>query len=62
MNGKIIEIKIRPIKGRDPLSGVKLKDFEIFLEKYAEEIVQKWVDYFVFHKDVKFEKINTKIK
>ena len=62
VNGKIIEIKIKPIKGSKPLTGVKLKDFENFLENYAERIVQKWIDYFVFHKDIKFEKINTRIK
>jgi hypothetical protein len=25
-------------------------------------IVQKWIDYFVYHKDIEFEKINTRIK
>lgn len=27
-----------------------------------EKIVEKWVDYFVYHKDIKFERINKKIK
>jgi hypothetical protein len=45
-----------------PLTGCKLKDFEVFLEKYAEKIVQKWIDYFVYHKDIEFEKINSRIK
>ena len=61
VNGQI-EIKIRPIKGLRPLTGAKLKDFEDFLEQYSDKIVQKWIDYFVYHKDVEFEKINTKIK
>ncbi len=25
-------------------------------------LVQKWIDYFVYHKDIEFEKINTRIK
>jgi hypothetical protein len=62
VNGKVIEIKIRSIKGLRPLIGNKLKDFEDFLEIYSEQIVQKWIDYFVYHKDVEFEKINTRIK
>lgn len=62
VDGKIVEIKIKLVKGMKPLSGSKLKDFEDFLEKYAEKIVQKWVDYFVYHKNVEFEKINTRIK
>ncbi len=62
VDGKIIEIKIKSIKGYSPLTGPKLRDFEDFLEAYSDQIVQKWIDYFVFHKDVEFEKINTRIK
>lgn len=62
VNGKITEIKIKPIKGYRPLTGSKLKDFKDFLEAYSDQIVQKWIDYFVYHKDVEFEKINKRIK
>ena len=62
VNGKITKIKIKPIKGYRPLTGSKLKDFEDFLEAYSDQIVQKWIDYFVYHKDVEFEKINKRIK
>ena len=62
VNGLIVEIKIKPIRGFHPLTGSKLKDFEVFLENYADKIVQKWVDYFVYHKDIEFERINTRIK
>lgn len=62
VGGQIIEIRIKPIKGYKPLTGAKLKDFEDFLEVYADKIVQKWIDYFVLHKDIEFEKINTRIK
>ena len=62
VDGKIVEIKIKAIKGLRPLAGSKLKDFEDFLEKYADKIIQKWIDYFVYHKDIEFEKINTRIK
>jgi hypothetical protein len=62
VDGRIVEIKIKQIKGLRPLTGSKLKDFEVFLEKYSDRIVQKWIDYFVYHKDIEFEKINTRIK
>jgi len=62
VNGKVVEIKIKPIKGSKPLTGTKLKEFEEFLEVYADKIVQKWIDYFVYHKNIEFEKINTRIK
>lgn len=61
INGKVSEIRIKLVKDRKPLRGSKLKDFEKFLEAYANKIVEKWVDYFVYHKDVEFEKI-TKLK
>ena len=62
VEGKIIEIKLKMVKGARPLSGTKLKDFEIFLEEYADKIVEKWIDYFVYHKSIEFERINTRIK
>lgn len=62
VEGKIVEIKIKQIKGLKPLTGNKLNDFKDFLEKYADEIVKKWIDYFVFHKNIEFEKIQTRIK
>jgi hypothetical protein len=62
IDGKITEIKIKEVKGRLPLTGKKLKDFEDFLQKYANKVVEKWIDYFVYHKDVEFEKINICIK
>lgn len=61
VDGEIVEIKIKLVKGRSPLTGSNLKDFEVFLEKYADKIVEKWVDYFVYHKNIEFEKINTRI-
>ena len=62
VDGEIVEIKIKTIKGFKPLTGSKLKDFEEFLEIYADKIVQKWIDYFVYHKNVEFEKNNTRLK
>ena len=62
VDGKIVEIKIKAVKGSRPLVGSKLKDFEDFLEIYSDRIVQKWIDYFVYHKDIEFDKINTRIK
>ena len=39
----------------------KLKDFETFLKVYSEKIVEKWIAYFVYHKEVSFEKITKKL-
>lgn len=62
VDGKISEIRIKLVRGKKPLTGAKLKDFKDFLDVYGDKIVQKWIDYFVYHKEVKFEKISTKLK
>ncbi len=62
IDGIISEIKIKMIKGSMPLIGKDLKDFEIFLENYADKIVEKWINYFIYHKDIEFEKITKRIK
>ena len=61
-DGIIYEIKISNIKGIKPLKGKDLINFKEFLTVYSEKIVEKWIDYFVYHKDIKFERINKKIK
>jgi DNA repair exonuclease SbcCD nuclease subunit len=62
IDGIITEVKITEVKGKKPIIGNDLKNFEIFLENYSEKVVQKWVDYFVYHKDIKFEKITKKLR
>lgn len=62
VNGIVSEIRITSSKGSKPLVGRDLKDFEIFLEHYADKIIEKWINYFVYHKDVVFEKISKKIR
>ena len=58
VDGQITEIIIKSVTGKRPLTGAKLKDFKQFVQVYADQIVQKWIDYFVYHKDVLFEQIN----
>jgi hypothetical protein len=62
IDGKVEEIRIKHLGSVKPLQGEKLKDFKDFLEIYAEQIVLKWIDYFIFHKKVSFDRINKRIK
>jgi hypothetical protein len=61
LNGEITEIKLSAVKGRKSLKSGDLRDFKLFLSNYSEKIVEKWVDFFVYHKNVSFEKITTKL-
>jgi hypothetical protein len=61
-NGKVVEIIIKPVKGRAPLTTKELKYFEEFVEGYSDKIVQKWIDYFVLHKKISCEHIERAIE
>jgi hypothetical protein len=62
IDGIISEIKLKNVKGANPLTGKDLKDFQVFLDNFAEKIVKKWIDYFVYHKNVEFERITKRLK
>ena len=61
-DGKVSTIRFDKVKGHKPLDGNELKDFEIFVRSYADEIVRKRIDYFILHKKVGFERITRRIK
>jgi hypothetical protein len=61
VNGEITEIRIKEVKGKMPLKGAKLNDFKKFLKNYSQQIVAKWVDYFIYHKNIVFEKVETRL-
>lgn len=61
IDGEIKDIRISVVRGRRPLEGNVLRDFETLVRHFADEIVQKWIDYFVYHKHVSAVKIQRKI-
>jgi len=61
VDGVIQGIQISRVQGRRPLEGNPLNDFEALVRHFADDIVKKWVDYFVYHKHVSPEKIQRKI-
>ncbi len=61
-NGRIIRIEFGKVAGKRPLTGQKLKDFETLVNAKANEIVQRWTDFFVHNVRSKPEIINRKIK
>lgn len=60
--GKVVEIRIKAVRGRKPLQQPYLSDFEKVVTQYADEIVQKWIDFFVLGKQIKLKKIKRRIK
>ena len=62
VDGKVEEIRIGRVPGRKPLGPAQLRDFQLVVEQYAEEIVQKWIDYFILHRQVSSENITRRIR
>jgi hypothetical protein len=61
-DGQIVDIIYTPVRGRRPLDGTQLQDFQTLVRHHAADIVQKWIDYFVLHRQVRPEVITRRIK
>ncbi len=62
VDGKIIDVYIGSVKGKRPLPKKELKEFTNFVDKFKNDIVQKWIDYFILHKSVECIRIEGKVK
>ena len=60
-NGKFKEILIKNVAGKDPLDGKNLKKFRKVVEIYRDDIVRKWIDFFVYNIEISPEKITKKL-
>ena len=60
-NGRVVDIIYLLVRGRRPLEGVQLQDFQTLVSHNADEIVQKWIDYFVLHRHVQPQVITRRI-
>jgi hypothetical protein len=49
------------VKGKEPLDPANLKKFRKVVELYRDDIVRKWIDFFVYNIEIKPEKITKKI-
>ena len=61
-DGRVVDIIYSPVRGRRPLEGAQLHDFQTLVSDRAGEIVQKWIDYFVLHRRIQPEIITRRIK
>ena len=61
-NGRVVRVEISNIPGKRPLEGQKLKQFETFVEAKADEIVERWINFFVHNIRTKPENITRRLK
>jgi hypothetical protein len=60
-DGKFVEIRIRSVSGKKPLDKTNEKKFKKLVELYRDDIVRKWIDFFIYNVEVNCEKITTKL-
>ena len=60
-NGVIQGIKVQNVLGKSPLPAAQTKHFKKLVTVLADEIVQSWVNYFVYHKKLVAKKIAGKL-
>ena len=62
INGVVHEISYTAVTGRSPLELNEMRFFQELVTVKAEEIVQKWIDFFVLHKSITSERITRRLK
>ncbi len=60
-DGVVQGIKLQTVLGKKPLPTAQAKDFKKLATVLADEIVQNWVNYFVYHKKIVIKKIAGKL-
>ena len=60
-DGKIARIRYVAVGNVPPLSGKSQKDFKVLVSAKADDIVKKWVDFFVLKKAVKTVRITKRL-
>ena len=60
-NGLFKEVILRTVKGKSPLDIQNEKKFKLFVEHFREDIVDKWINFFVYNKEIKTEIITKKV-
>ena len=62
LDGMVTEIHYANVSGRAPLTASESRYFAEIVSVRADEIVAKWIDFFVLHKPVKPETITRRLK
>lgn len=60
-NGEFKEVRLQDVKGKLPLDVKNQKRFIEFVSIYREEIIHKWLAFFVYNKEISCEIITKKI-
>ena len=62
LNGAVAEIRYSEVAGRAPLQFREMNYFQELVSARANDIVQKWIDFFVLHKPIKPERLTARLQ
>jgi hypothetical protein len=62
VDGSVSEIRYTNTQGRAPLQSTELRFFQEVVASKADDIVRKWIDFFVLHKSISSERITRRLK
>ena len=59
IDGNVVSIRFADVVGKGPLPTAQYKRFKRLVESKSQEIVSKWMDYFVLNKEITTEVITS---
>ena len=62
LNGVVSDIRYNAVAGRAPLDIKEMRYFEEIVSARADDIIAKWIDFFVLHKPITPERITRRLK
>jgi hypothetical protein len=62
VEGNVKEIRFGSTAGRASLTSREIQYFEEVVHARSEDIVQKWIDFFVLNKSIRPERITRRLK
>ncbi len=62
IDGLVSEIRYRAVAGRPSLDQDELNHFHEVVSARADDIVAKWIDFFILNKSIKPERITKRLK
>ena len=61
-SGRVVDIIFSEVAGKRPLEGAKLRDFQELVRAKSEEIVERWINFFVHNIRSKPEIITRRVR
>lgn len=62
LDGAVNSVRYSAVIGRAPLSQSEMRFFEEIVTARADDIVAKWIDFFVLNKSISSERITRRLK